>query len=150
MFGLVPFNSKRNDVTRRDGIWDLRSVFDEFFNDSLFPTAFSGAGSIRADIRETEKEYVIEAEIPGANKENIQIEFRDNILTIGVEHNEEVNEERKDYIRRERRCGTASRSFRVENVMNEGVTAKYKDGILTVTLPKLEETSKKNYTIDIQ
>lgn len=149
MFGLVPFNRRGNDIARRNDVWDLRNIFEEFFNDPFFSGAASGAHPIKADIRETEKEFVIDAEIPGAKKEDIKLDLRDDTLTISVENNVETKEERENFIRRERRYGSFSRSFYVENVNRDAVTAKYNDGILTVVLPKSEEAKKKSHRIDI-
>jgi len=151
MFGLTPFNNrKHNDLVRRNDIFDLRNVFDDFFNDAFLPGFFSAGSPIRADIRETEKEYVLDAEIPGARKEEIRLDLRDDVLTISVEHNEQVNEERDSYIRRERRYGSFSRSFYVENVRPEDVSAKYNNGILTITLPKHEGGNSNRHSIEIQ
>lgn len=150
MFGLVPFGRRNGEIARKGDIDDLRSVFDDFFNDS-FLTGFTSAGApIRADIRETEKEYIIEAEIPGVNKGDIKLELRDDILTISTERREETNEERNNYIRKERRYGSYSRSFHVENVKNEETAAKYDNGVLTVTLPKLENARIGKHNIEIQ
>lgn len=151
MFGLTPFNSRRNnDVVRKGDINGFRSIVDEFFNDSFMPTFFTAGTSVRADIRESEKEYVIEAEIPGVRKEDIKLDLRNDVLTISVEHNEQVNEERDNYIRRERRYGSYGRSFHVENVKNEEVKARYRDGILEITLPKQEGGSSRRHSIEIQ
>lgn len=152
MFGLTPYNRRNSDLTKRNDIWDIRSVFDSFFNDtfSAFPSFLSSAHPMRADIRETEKEYVVDAEIPGANKEDIKLELRDDVLTISVEHNEEVNEERDSYIRKERRYGSYCRSFYVDGVKNDAVTAKYNNGVLTITLPKEEGAKEHRHRIDIQ
>lgn len=150
MFGLTPWNRKGNEIARRSDPFDLRSVFDNFFDDAFLPSVFASAHPIKTDIRETEKEYVVEAEIPGASKEDIKLDLRDDMLTISVERNEQVNEENDRFIRRERRFGSYSRSFYVENVKHEGVTAKYENGILKVTLPKAEEGRERKHTIDIQ
>jgi HSP20 family protein len=147
MFGLTPYNRRNSEITRRG---DLFNVFEDFFHDSFLPTSFGGMQSIRADISETEKEYRIDAEIPGAKKEDIKLDLRDDVLTISVEHNEEVEEERDRYIRKERRHGSYSRSFYVDNVRNEEVSAKYVDGILSIRLPKQEGERKDRYKIDIQ
>lgn len=150
MFGLTPFNNRReNSLVRRDP-WDIKSVFDDFFNDAVFPGFFTASSPIRADIRETDKEYVIEAEIPGAKKEDIKLDLRDNVLTVSVERNEEVNEEKENYIRKERRYGSCSRSFYVENVKHEDVKAKYNDGILAVTLPKEVTGKDSRHNIEIE
>lgn len=150
MFGLTPYNRKNSGLVSRDGFPDFRNVFDDFFNDSFLPGFFTAGHPIKADIRETEKEYVIDAEIPGVKKEDIKLELRDDTLVIAVERNEQVNEERENYIRKERRYGSYSRCFYVENVRNEDVAAKYNDGILTVTLPKSAETREKEHRIEIQ
>lgn len=150
MFGLTPYNRRNNEVTRRNEVWDLRSLLDDFFSDSLFPSVFNSAHPIKADVRETDKEYIIDAEIPGAKKEDIKLDLRDDTLTIMVQQNAETKEEKENYIRRERRYGSYSRSFYVENVKQENVTAKYNDGILSVVLPKAEPTKQTNRNIDIQ
>jgi len=150
MFGLTPFNNRReNNLMRRDP-WGIRSVFEDFFDDAFFPGFFAAGNPIRADIRETDKEYVIEAEIPGARKEDIKLDLRDDVLTISVQRNEVINEERENYIRKERRYGSFSRSFYVDNIRHEDVKAKYNDGILTITLPKDENRKSNGHRIDIQ
>jgi HSP20 family protein len=150
MFGLTPYNRKNGGIAGRNDMFDLRNVFDEFFNDSFLPSVAAGAHPIRADIRETEKEYIVDAELPGVKKEDIRLELRDDTLTIAVEHNEQGNEERDNFIRRERRYGSFSRSFYVENVKNEDVAAKFNDGILSITLPKQEGGKENRHRIDIQ
>ncbi|MDK2799624.1 MAG: hypothetical protein PWP27_2721 [Clostridiales bacterium] len=143
MFDLVPFRKRHGDL--------MNSLFgknfiEDFFNNDFFLSSTSG---IRADIKENEKEYIVEAEVPGVEKEAIEVELRDNYLTISANHNEEINEERENYIRKERRSGRISRSFYVENVKNEDVKASYKNGILTVVLPKSKEGKSRGYKINI-
>ena len=151
MFGLTPYNKRNNWVSTRGDVWDVtRSFFEDFFNDSFFRVSFLPTTGIKADIRESEKEYVLDIEIPGVKKEDIKLDLRDDVLTVSVDHNEEVNEERGNYIRRERRYGSMSRSFYVENIKPENVKAKYADGILTVTLPKDKDNKKNSHRIDIQ
>lgn len=152
MFGLTPngSNRKRGELVRRNDFFNVRSMFDDFFGDSFLPSFFASSNPIKADIRETDKEYIIDAEIPGAKKEDIKIELRDDMLTIALEHDEQVNEERENYIRKERRYGSCSRSFYIENVKNDKVEAKYNDGILTITLPKSDEVKNKRHNIEIQ
>ncbi len=150
MFGLTPYSKRGTGLVKRNDLFDMRSIFDDFFSDSFMPAFFNTANPMKADIRETEKEYIIDAELPGVKKEDIRLELRDDVLSISVEHNEQVNEERENYIRKERRYGSFGRSFCVENVNDEKVTAKYNDGILTVTLPKAEEGKERKHSIDIQ
>lgn len=150
MFGLIPFNRRTNEIERSNDPFDLTNVFDDFFNDSFMPAFFTTAQPIKADIRETDKEYIIEADMPGAKKEDIRLDLRDGVLTISVEHNEQKDEKGENYIRKERKYGSYSRTFRMDGVKQENVTAKYNDGVLTVSLPKTEETKPKSHRIDIQ
>ena len=147
MFGLVPFNRRNGLASRRD-FFSIDNFFDSFFNDS-FAGFFTAVNPIRADIRETEKEYIIEADLPGVRKEDIRLELEDGVLTLGVEQNEQIDEERENYIRRERRYGSYCRSFRVDGVKEDKVTAKYENGVLTVKLPKSEVSKPKTHRIDI-
>ena len=123
MFELVPFVRRNNELRRRD-FWDVDRVFDEFFNVPFF----SGweTKPLRADIRETDKEWLIDAELPGVDKKDIQIDLNDGYLTISATHNNEVKEEKENYIRRERTCGSYKRSFYVDNVKEDEIKAPYK------------------------
>jgi HSP20 family protein len=91
MFGLVPF-SRKNGLSVRDDFLDLNS-FSITFSTIHSLWLFQASHPIKADIRETEKEYIIEADMPGVKKEDIRLELRDGVLTVGVERNE-VTEER--------------------------------------------------------
>ncbi len=149
MFGLIPYG-RRNLVSTRNGDpLNLDRVFDQFFRDSLYPATTVPGGSLRTDIRETEKEYVFEAELPGVRKEDLFLELKDDVLTFGVEQSQEQEEEQEGYLCRERRCGSMKRSFRVDKVVEAEVKASYQDGILRITLPKSDapETSRR---IEIQ
>lgn len=151
MFGLVPSGRRGSNIQRRNDVWDLRSVFEDFLNDSFFLPGFpSTVHPIRADIRETDKEYIIDAEIPGVNKEDIKVDLRDDTLTISVENRSETKEERENFIRRERRYGSYSRSFYLDNVSHDDIKAKYDNGVLRITLPKLQETKCKSRCINIE
>lgn len=145
MFGIVPF--RNNKIQERGSIFDIDNLFNDFFSDASFGLA--GVSPIKADIKENDNEFIIEAEISGVSKEDIKLDLRDDRLTISVEKNEETKEERDNYIRRERRYGSCSRSFYVENVKHEDVKAKYDNGVLSVILPK-SENKKTDNRIDIQ
>ncbi len=146
MFDLVPFRNRnrRNVIDREDDPFN-RFVSD-FFGDVM---DFADRG-FRADVKEKDDEFLIEAEMPGMEKDNINLEINEDYLTITAK-NEESNEEKGDnYIRRERRRGTYSRSFYLDNVNEDEIKAEYDDGILKVHLPKKEKTSVKSRTIDIE
>ena len=153
MFGLTPFRRNHNLIGKRDGLspWsDIDRAFEQFFNDSFLSPFFHQGGSMKVDIKETDKEYIVEAEIPGVDKKDIQLELHDDLLTIQVQRNEQLDVEKDNYIRKERRSSSMRRSFYVENVKQEDVTAKYENGILSIVLPKREPGIKKGKSIDIQ
>jgi len=145
MFDLVPFrNRSRKSVSeRRD---PFNAMVSDIFNDVMDFTD----RSFRADIKEKEDEYIIEAEMPGMKKDDIQLELDEDYLTISAEHQEESEEKGENYIRRERRQGRYSRSFYLENVKQDEIKAEYDEGILTIHLPKEEKTPVKKRTIDIE
>ena len=156
MFGLIPYR-RNSSLRRRDGFGEIGDMIDTFFNDSLISPVLSGFnslknefGSMRADIKETDNEFIIDIEIPGVKKEDIKLDLKDDILSVCVEQNEEVNEERDNYIRRERKYGSCNRSFYVPDIKHEAISAKYANGILTVNLPKAEEVKQKNRKINIE
>jgi len=148
MFGLVPYIRRNAGLAKRGDIWGIDRLFDDFFNDSFFDRWINTP--VRADIRETENEWLIDAELPGVNKGDIQIDLNDGLLTISVEQKKEVNEENENYVRRERAYGNYKRSFYVEDVKEEDIKASYKDGILSIVLPKAKPDKKKKVKIDIQ
>lgn len=153
MFGLTPYNRRRNRglTDWRNPNWlGIDEFIEDFFNDSVFPSFFGYNRGMRVDIKENENDYVLEAELPGVDKENITLEIKDDVLTIGVDQKEQVEEERKNYIRKERRAYTMSRSFQLPDIKNEEVTASFKNGILTVVLPKRNPGKSSGRKIDIQ
>ena len=149
MFSLIPFR-RNTGLGVRGNFWDIDNFIENFFNDSFIPAFFAPLNTMRSDIRETDKSYIIDVEIPGVRKEDIKIDLKDDVLNVSVERNEEIKEERKDYIRRERRYGACSRSFYVPGIRQDGIKAKYADGILTITLPKAEEVKNNRRVINIE
>jgi len=151
MFDMIPFG--RRNLSRKRGFaspWDdFDKAIERFFNVPWFPSVFHRGDPMRVDIKETEREYVVEAEIPGVKKDQIKLELDDDVLTIHVEQNEEIEAEGVNYIRKERKLANYSRSFYVENVKQDEVSAKYENGILKVILPKKEKGLKKGKHIDI-
>jgi len=144
MFDLMPFHHRHR--LRRLGD-EIEECVERFLGDEVF--SLSGRG-FRTDIRETENEYIIEAELPGFDKDNIEIELHDNRLTISAQKDEIKEEEEENYIRRERRSGSFKRSFYMDNIDPDKVDAKYENGILKITLGKKEPGKGKKRKIDIR
>lgn len=105
--------------------------------------------TIHADVKDLGDEYLVEAELPGA-KDKIDIGVDQGVLTISVNGEEEQNEEKGRYVHRERRGGTVSRSFTLNNISEDEIKAEYKDGILSVHLPKADKSRKNPRRIEIQ
>jgi len=106
--------------------------------------------SPKVDIYETKESYVLNAELPGLKKEEIQIDLNDNTLTLKGEKKFEEKVEKENYVRVERSYGSFARNFVLsDNVNPENITASYKDGVLEVTLPKKEEAKPKEIKVEI-
>jgi len=102
------------------------------------------------DIVEDNKEYLIKAEIPGLNKEDIKVGVQDDVLTISGERKYEKEEKDKKFHRIERAYGSFARSFTIpEDSDGEKVQADFKDGILKVHLPKSEKPKTKRFHVPV-
>ncbi len=102
------------------------------------------------DIHETEDSFVVKADLPGISKEDIQIDLKDSTLTLKGEKKFEDKISKDNYIRVERSYGTFVRSFMLpKNVDAEKIKAKYKDGVLELTLPKKEEVKPKQIKVEV-
>lgn len=145
MFGLVPFRNK--SLANRDYFNQFMQGF--FDDDFMTPLATMGNG-FKVDLRETESEYIVEADLPGVKKGDITLRYENNYLTIVAKRDETQETKEENYVRRERHYGQFQRSIYVDNVMNDKVDAKFNDGVLTVTLPKRDKTQKRSSNIPIQ
>lgn len=150
MFALTPFRRRDTSLSSPFSPFLMSSVLDSFLNDTTLPSFLTESGQMKVDIKENEKSFVIEAELPGIKKEEIGLDLENNVLTISVEHKEEVNEESDKYIRKERRYGAMKRSFIVENIDEESISAKFENGVLSLVLPKKSPETKKLNKINIQ
>ena len=142
MYEMMPF-------TRNHGVDLYRPFRDlEELERSLF--ANSSAAAFKTDIRDTGDSYVLEAELPGFQKEDITLDLKDGILTITAQHGESTEQKEGGYIRRERRYGSFQRSFDVTGLEDGGITAAYESGILSLTLPKAKPAEPEVRRIAIQ
>ena len=145
MFGLVPFKMNK-DLNNSNTMFN--DLFGDFFNDNLNMNT-----AIKADIRETKEAYILEADLPGMRKEDINLEYNQNYLTIHAHKNETKEDKKENYIRKERHYGEVSRSFYVgDSIKEEDIKANFKNGILQLTFPKevarKEDEETKYITID--
>ncbi len=114
-------------------------LFDDMFRDPFFNEGESKL--MKTDIKEKKDKYLIDIDLPGYDKDNIKIEIQDGYLTIHASVNKENDEEEKGkYVRKERYAGECSRSFYIgDNIKEEDIKAKFKNGTLTLEIPKKEE-----------
>ena len=120
-------------------------LWSSLFDDDFFPVVSQRTTSLPAvNIREDEKNFTLELAVPGIDKKDLKIDINEDVITISSEHKEEKEESRDDFKRREFSYSSFCRSFYLpENVNKEKIEANYKDGILTVELPKEEEEKAK-------
>ena len=134
---------------RREGGRGFPGFFEDILDDFMTPFSNLTELGFKTDIRETDEDYIVEAELPGMDKDDINVELQDDCLVISAERTEEEEVENEDYIRRERRGGRYQRRFQLDNVKEEEIEAEYDNGVLTVTLPKEEPGKGRRRTIDI-
>ncbi len=134
----------------RSNYWPFK-VMDSLFDDTWEPLTLFEIPELKLpklDIKEEDKEYIVSAEVPGFNKEDIKVELNDDVLTIASETKEEKEETKEGYIYKERSHRSFSRSFTVPgNLRPEEINAKLENGILTINLPKKEPLPAKKIEI---
>jgi len=123
------------------------SVFHDFFDRDLFDltnTSFMNSTLPAVNIHESKNEYLVEVAAPGMNKEDFKIELENNFLVISSEKEEKKEEEGKEYTRKEFSYQSFKRSFSLPKTIEDSkIQARYKDGVLKITLPKKEEAKEK-------
>lgn len=153
--GWRPLHSLRNEVDRLFDAFDNISWRSPFSSGSVFDFAPFGRvmAPLRApavDIAEKEKEYEITAELPGIDEKNVEVSLANGGLVIRGHKEEQKEENKKDYFLSERQYGTFERYFGIpEGVESEKIAATFKNGVLTVTLPKSAkmQASEKKITV---
>ncbi len=139
MFDLIPYGRRDRSL-----VGDLnRWLGGSFLQD------FAGVRGFKVDVQDKGDHYLLEADLPGAKKEDIKINLDGQYLTIRAEQNTEKTEERKNYVYKERSYGSCSRSFDVSGIKTDEIKGKFTDGVLTLTLPKQEEKEGPD-TIEIE
>ena len=131
---LVKWNPTRSLMT------DFDRIFDSMFSHDLpqIPSAQSWTPAV--DVNETETEFFLSADMPGLDKKDVSIDIHDGVITIKGERDIDNEKSTNGYRIRERQLGSFNRSFRLpDNVNEDKVAAKFKNGVLTVTLLKTKE-----------
>jgi HSP20 family protein len=145
-------------LAKWDPFREMEEMLDPYSKTSDWP--FRGGRSLntkgsdwapRVDISETDAEFCIKAEVPGIKKEDVTINIEDHVLSLHGENKREKEEKGEKYHRIERYYGSFSRSFSLpENVDEEKIEAKFKDGLLTLTIPKTEVAKAKTIEVKVK
>lgn len=116
---------------------DFQNMLDDFFAEDWSRPRSLMKDTFKIDVKEDEKEYMVEAELPGITKEDVNLSIEDGRLCISV-NKEEVKEDKdeKNYIHRERRYTSMQRNVFLAEAADEGIKAKLEDGVLIITVPK--------------
>ena len=131
MAGLIPFN-RRNELATRN----MYNMMDDFFNDAWPFRRSLVNDTFKVDVQESDSAYTIEAELPGVQKEEINLSLDDGRLSISVERSEDVNKDGSNYIHRERHYSSMQRALYLGDAANESVEASLNDGVLKIVVPK--------------
>lgn len=163
----VNFATKFNEVTyvmnaliRNNG---FRNFSDSLISsvmpnwDEFLPTAYQGPSLnstsrlLAVDIKETDTEYQVIADLPGTPKDNIEVSVKDDVLSLTVRSEDEKSEESQGrIIRQERYQGTFKRSFKLNDLVDdENIQATYKDGVLSISVPKKEPVQPRKIEVAV-
>jgi HSP20 family protein len=114
------------------------------FDDDFFPVMSNTSSMPAVNIKEDEKHFTLDFAVPGIDKKELKIDVNEHVLTISSETKNESEENKDGYKRKEFSYSSFCRSFQIpENVSKDKIEASYKDGVLSVTLPKIEEEKHK-------
>ncbi len=130
----------------------LQRELDSVFNEFLTP-ARNGDGdaqwSPRVDVKETENDYTLRLDVPGVRKDDFNIDYHDGTLTVSGERHAEDRQEGESMVRVERVHGAFYRSFALPKaVQHDAISAQYEDGVLTIHVPKAEESKPRRISVN--
>ncbi|MBP7998764.1 MAG: Hsp20/alpha crystallin family protein [Chloroflexi bacterium] len=146
-----------NAVIRRNPVREmmtLRGALDRMFDDSFFAPFRQDElvdWGLPLDVLEKDDNFIVKASVPGINPNELDITLENDVLTIKGESHSEKEETNERYHLRERRVGRFGRTVTFPiRVNGEAITADYKDGVLTLTVPKAEEVKPRRININVQ
>ena len=151
MAGLIPFNWRNNNLARTNtaGFENFYNMLDDFFSDGMMPGRNLMRDTFKLDIVNNETEYLVEAEMPGVKKEEIELNTEDENLCITVNRTAGESQSDRNFIHRERRATSMSRRIRLADAKWDAIKAKLEEGVLIITIPKDIKVSS-THKIDIE
>ena len=140
------------NILPRDSMFDFDRLFHHFSSPAMAKEMDNGFFSPRVDITDHDDHYKIVAELAGVNKDNLSVTLENGLLTIQASMESETSDEKEGrVIRKERRTGSFLRSFDVgNNVTQADISAKFDNGLLQLTIPKVDDTRKQRQQINIK
>lgn len=149
MSNITRFKPFGNELARFDPFWDVDDIFNRFMMRPLLREGMEIEPQIKMDVKEADGKFVVNAEIPGVNKDDIHVTVEGNRISISAEvKQEKETKEGERMIRCERSYGMASRSFTLADEVDQSkVQAKYNNGVLELTLPKKPGSTRKEISI---
>ncbi|ABK61385.1 MULTISPECIES: heat shock protein Hsp18 [Clostridium] len=144
MFEMIPFRNHGN-LRRREDFFN--NLFDNFFNDDFFPKTMNNGFNV--DVRDTENAYLVEADLPGMKKENLDLYYENGYLTISAKREDSIEDkdDENNYVRRERHYGEFKRSFFINDIDEDNIEANFENGVLKLVLPKKNNRNQKRIEI---
>jgi HSP20 family protein len=145
-WGIEPFRREINEIRR-----EMDRMFNRFFGEwpSLEPVVEEWAPAV--DVSETADNLVVRTEVPGISPDDIKVSLVGNNLIIKGEKKQEKEEKEENYYRMERSYGSFARTIPLPcEIVEDKVEAKYKNGVLTITLPKCEPSKAKEIKIEVK
>jgi HSP20 family protein len=135
--------------------WNVDPIFSAFER-PLLRDWFDGENQVaaftpRVDVTENNDSFIVRAELPGVKPEDVKLALEHNMLTLSGEKRYEAKSDEANYHRRESRYGKFERSFRLtDNIDRSNIAAEYKDGVLSITLPKTKEAQSQEIKIQVK
>ena len=145
MFELTPFARRHNGMVNYNPFRELEDLEKNFFSGMRMP-------EFKTDIQDKGDHYLLKADLPGFDKEDIHIDMDDQQLTIQAQrHSEYEQQDEKDkFVRCERSFGSYCRSFDISGIQSDQITASYADGVLSLKMPKKEGGAPNHRRLEIQ
>ncbi len=141
MLKLIPSWRGSNDLIRSEDVFDrfFNNYFDDFFRP--WETVTLQHNNFKVDILEDEGYYLVEADMPGFTKDDLEISYENHYLTIKAQKEESIETRKEQFVRRERQCGVFSRTFYMESIDVDSIDANFKDGLLSIKIPKTTDNN---------
>ena len=147
MFDIVPW--RKNNLTQRKGD-AFDNMVNSFFNDDFFSSLGVLKNNFSVDLKEDDNDYIIEADLPGVDKKDIEISYKNGYLNISAKRDSHEEEKKDNYVSKERSYGEYKRSFYIDNVEEDKINADFNNGVLKVCLPKLNKETSEAKKIEIK